>query len=95
MNTFFEPVPGGCCGASEEGHMKLMAAWETAWRAKGWETRVLTMDDSRKHPDFKKMDDILARLKVSQYNRRCFFRWLAMAANGGGWMSDYDTFPLK
>jgi len=95
MNTFFEPVPGGCCGASEEGHMKLIAAWETAWSAKGWETRVLNMDDARKHPDFEKMDNFLARIQVTEYNRRCFFRWLAMAANGGGWMSDYDTFPLN
>jgi len=95
MNTFFEPVPGGCCGASEEGHKKLMAAWEESWGKKGWETRVLTLDDARKHPDYEKMNESLARLDVSEYNRRCFFRWLAMAANGGGWMSDYDTFPLN
>ncbi len=93
MHTFFEPVPGGCCGASEEGHQKLLQAWESSWRESGWETRILTIDDAKKHKDFDRMSEIMERFKVGEYNRRCFYRWLAMAEIGG-FMADYDTFPL-
>lgn len=94
MHTFFEPVPGGCCGMSEEGHQRLIQAWESSWRASGWETQILTMDDAKKHKDFDKLSEILERFNVDEYNKRCFYRWLAMAEIGG-WMSDYDTFPLN
>lgn len=89
MNTFWEPVPGGCCGASEEGHNKLIAAWKSSWENRGWETRILTLDDAKRHPDFDKLEEILQQLDVNDYNRRCFYRWLAMSNVGGGWMSDY------
>ena len=31
MSTFFKPVPGGCCGMTEEGHANIVAAWRRAW----------------------------------------------------------------
>ena len=95
MATFFEPVPGGCCGASEQGHLNLVSAWEKSWQKRGWATTVLNMEDAKKHPDFEKLNLILDNLGVNEYDKRCFYRWLAMSANGGGWMSDYDTFPLN
>jgi len=94
MHTFFEPVPGGCCGTTQEGHQRLLRTWESAWRSKGWETKILKEEDARKHQDFEKLKGILDRLEVDDYNRRCFYRWLAMSEIGG-WMSDYDTFPLN
>ncbi len=98
MHTFFEPN-GSCCGMTLEGHLKLVEAWEHAWQARGWDTIVLTKEDAMKYPEFESMNQRLEDMKVDKYNRRCFWRWMAMAMiendhGGGGWMSDYDTFPL-
>jgi len=97
MATFFETVEGGCCGMTQEGHENLLHAWEEAWQANGWKTKILTEKDARNHPEFEAMRDKLLKVGVSEYNQRCFWRWLAMAVNedeNGGWMSDYDFFPL-
>mmetsp|Transcript_10670 Transcript_10670/g.13502 ORF Transcript_10670/g.13502 Transcript_10670/m.13502 type:complete len:329 (-) Transcript_10670:142-1128(-) len=97
MYTFFEGVPGGCCGADEEGHQELLNSWSSAWKSNGWETRLLTVEDAKLHDDFDKLIEIMNSYStpVTEYNTRCFYRWLAMAANpNGGWMSDYDLFPL-
>eukprot|EP00804_Cyclotella_cryptica_P005499 CCRYP_003009-RA/>CCRYP_003009-RA protein AED:0.07 eAED:0.07 QI:257/1/1/1/0.5/0.33/3/178/393 len=97
MSTFFEPVEGGCCGMTEQGHLNLLKAWEEAWQTWGWNTRVLTEEDARKHPKFEALESQLSQLDMNGYNHRCFWRWLAMANNkdiNAGWMSDYDTFPL-
>ena len=97
MATFFETVVGGCCGMTQEGHENLLHAWEEAWQANGWNTKVLTEKDAKKHPEFEIMRDKLLKVGVTEYNQRCFWRWLAMAVDdspNGGWMSDYDFFPL-
>jgi hypothetical protein len=94
MHTFFEPVANGCCGMSNWGHQQLLKAWEASWQARGWETRILTKKDAENHPDFDLLQNKLWKLGVGEYNQRCFWRWLAMVAVGGGWMSDYDVFPL-
>lgn len=95
MHTFFEPVAGGCCGMSEQGHRNLIKAWEDAWQSFGWDTKVLTEEDARRHPDFELFQQKMSRANVSDYNRRCFWRWLALAMlDDGGWLSDYDNIPL-
>merc|ERR1712176_936616 len=61
-----------------------------------------TQDDAKFHPEY---DELVSKLLVNVrgtwfnnggniYNFFCFIRWIAMAAVGGGWMSDIDTFPL-
>jgi len=94
MHTFFEPVANGCCGMSNWGHQQLVKAWEASWQARGWETRILTKKDAENHPDFDLLQNLLWKLGVGEYNQRCYWRWLAMVNVGGGWMSDYDVFPL-
>ncbi|KAL3805349.1 hypothetical protein HJC23_009056 [Cyclotella cryptica] len=95
MHTFFEPVEGGCCGMSQSAHEDLVKAWEDAWQMRGWDTKVLSEADARDHPYFEAFEKKLIQADISEYDRRCFWRWLAMAnQEGGGWMSDYDTFPL-
>jgi hypothetical protein len=95
MHTFWQSVPGGCCGADENGHQQLIDAWENAWHDNGWETAILTMDDAKKHPYFETLTRLFVGTNISEYDKRCFERWLAMAMlPTGGWMSDYDVFPL-
>merc|ERR1712157_151800 len=49
---------------------------------------VLTLDDARGHPDYKKFIAAFekAEHKLRDYDRMCFLRWLAMANRGGGWI---------
>lgn len=95
MHTFFEPVAGGCCGMSQEAHQDLIKAWEDAWQMHGWDTKVLTETDAKDHPYFEAFQQKLIEADIREYDRRCFWRWLAMAnQENGGWMSDYDNFPL-
>ena len=51
------------------------------------------------HPEYT---DIVAKLdndvplgEAIFYDKSCFLRHFAMAALGGGWMTDYDTIPLN
>lgn len=95
MYTFWEPVPGGCCGADEQGHEQLLSAWRNAWHNNGWDTQLLTMTDTMAHPAYQQMSEAFTNKTISEYDKRCFYRWLAMAnLPNGGWMSDYDLFPL-
>ena len=82
----------------EENH-QLINVWTRSWNDAGFDTVVLTKKDAMKHPDFEKLSKKLLELGVDEYNQVCFWRWLAMAmlkddCQDGGWMSDYDTFPL-
>lgn len=107
MHTFFEPDPKGwCCGMINYDHHDLVRAWEKAWQDKGWATKVLKKEDAMKHPEFEAFSKLFRDTSLSEYNQKCYWRWLAMASifddndptsnggGGGGFMSDYDTIPL-
>lgn len=91
MYTFFENYN------RNKDLANLLRAWETAWQDAGWSTKVLTTDNARNHPLFPLMTMILDETDLNTYEKLCFYRWVAMAnavPEEGGWMSDYDTFPL-
>jgi len=89
MHTFFEKTG--------DGEADLLEAWKEEWTLAGFEARVLTLKDAKKHPSFTDMQNVLneSSIYLNGYNAMCMYRWLAMAASGGGWMSDYDTFPTN
>jgi len=88
MHTFFLSR-----SSNEE---KVLQLWKDEWEAAGFDPVVLTMDDAEKHPDFEDVRDIMLPLHgETGYDSLCFYRWFAMAAAGGGWMSDHDTYPLN
>jgi len=104
--TFFElkELPNGQKHEMDV-HEKMLAVWTALWYEAGWDPKILTLDDARKHPDFEKYRDGITVNETAvrtpytvfenSYDYMCFMRWLAMASHGeGGWMSDYDTFPM-
>ena len=92
MHTFFEPAYG-----KYDNLVVELGVWEKAWTDAGWKTSVLTLKDAQRHPYFKRFKRTFdnAKYKVDDYNRMCFYRWLAMAASGGGWMSDVSCISIK
>ncbi len=89
IHTFFEPF------RSTEND-PMIDTWKEEWEKSGWKTKVLTLDDAKKHPNFEAMEKVVTEVFPTDiYNQLCFYRYLAMAMNGGGWMSDYDTFPTN
>jgi len=87
MHTFYEKV--------RSGEDDLLEAWKEEWTIAGFEAKVLTLEDAKKHPFFPEMESIVKPMFPDGYDAMCFYRWLAMAASGGGWMADYDTFPTN
>ena len=90
MYTYFEPV------ARLEGHVGLLDLWRERWSANGWEPVVLGRGDAMGHADWRRCDAGFRRLPSANpegYDLTCYRRWLAVAAAGGGWMSDWDAIP--
>lgn len=97
MYTFYNTIAQN--GSSDTpGDKELLELWKEKWNEAGWDARVLNMDDAKNHPRYEEFAEKveLVPLRVHDlYNRFCFYRWLAVASVGGGWMSDMDVFPLN
>ena len=99
--TFFEGRDGIHSGRYYREQQELLKIWMEVWSDAGWEPKVLTLEDAKKHPDYEKYSNKIlhdqpnGNLRANSFDFMCFMRWLAMAAHGkGGWMSDYDTLPM-
>lgn len=94
--TFYENVDEPHrTGMSREDDSQLIQAWARSWQEVGWDPRVLDMSVARQHPEFATFDGFLEGVPFGKVDRVCFYRYLAVGIAGGGWMSDYDTFPLN
>lgn len=84
-------------GMSDSADRLMLQHWERYWRKVGWEPKILTMDDARRHPQFERFDEALDLDKINFgiYDKLCMLRWLAIAAVGGGFLADYDVFPIR
>ena len=91
MYTFYDRTePGGISkgirstGMDDKSDNELLALWKKHWENAGWEPRILSLEDARKHPSY---DDYVSRLeslpmdgvsgegKNRLYNQLCFLRW--------------------
>lgn len=95
--TFYNPLieDAFVTEMSESGDSALLEEWKQAWSAAGFEPRVLTLEDARTHPHFIPIDYAMEHTWLDGYNKMCIWRWVAMSNVGGGWMTDYDVFPLR
>lgn len=91
IHTFFEPAYDNV--SQQLADLEL---WKKSWSEAGWNPVVLNLDDAKRHSSFETLEAMFdsSEYHVNEYNRMCFYRWLAMSASGGGWMSDFDTYPL-
>jgi len=89
--TYYMPVPGLW---PEDTQLKLIDLWAESWRKRGWEPIVLGESHARRHPRFKEFKQKFWELPTEyghDYEGACLMRYVAVAAMGGGMLTDYDV----
>eukprot|EP00542_Grammatophora_oceanica_P002946 CAMPEP_0194065090 /NCGR_PEP_ID=MMETSP0009_2-20130614/84813_1 /TAXON_ID=210454 /ORGANISM="Grammatophora oceanica, Strain CCMP 410" /LENGTH=134 /DNA_ID=CAMNT_0038717821 /DNA_START=119 /DNA_END=520 /DNA_ORIENTATION=- len=93
-------------GMTDEADAAMLRVWQEEWTDIGWDPVILTLEDAKQHPRYEEFATKLENVPLwgrskkkssmnREYNQLCYIRHLAMAAVGGGFMSDYDVLPLK
>ena len=100
IHTYFVPPSKKTSKAKAQEVYTMLAAWRYAWERAGWTTRVLTFSDAQRSPDFEELKTLWSQLRPESESSESYsselegyFRYLAMASAGGGWMSEYDVIP--
>ncbi len=81
----------------EEQHQKsepMLEHWRRSWASRGWNPVVLGEHHAQAHPLYGLFKNAVSKfptINVPEYEMACYLRWLAVAALGGGFMSDYDV----
>ena len=75
-------------------HQLMIDHWRRSWAKQGWNPVVLGVEDAKRNPMFREFDEKCQKLPTVnpiEYELACYRRWMAVAAAGGGFMSDYDV----
>lgn len=96
IHVFYEPIAPEqrFTSMTDDDDAALLDFWKKTWSAAGWEPRVLTLQDAKQHALYDSFQQELEHLCMDDFGKLSLLRWLAMARFGGGWMADYDAFPL-
>ena len=79
-------------------HVATLRVWREQWERAGFEAVILNESIARRHPKYhelRKRYQALPTVNPHNYEIACFLRYLAMAAIGGGYMTDYDVLPIQ
>lgn len=96
---YYEPV-----GMYDDHSQRaLIDVWARSWRKQGWDPIVLNPGDAMQHPMWERFEANVSKLPSEYgplYDKACFRRWLAMAAqtsgkHGGGLLLDYDVINYR
>jgi len=90
IRTFYNEIGN----AEQKQQIEL---WKKSWEEFGWNTKVLTLEDAKRHPSYPELSKRIESFSTCSnrhFQLSCFMRWLAFAVDGDGWMSDYDLLPL-
>ncbi len=73
--------------------LAVVDLWRQSWSSKGWDARVLSIVDAKRHPRYPEINRRVDTLPVDQRGpvRSSYRRWMALAVAGGGFLSDYDV----
>lgn len=92
LYTYYDPVPE----IDSADSLRLILLWRERWAAEYFNPIVLNEWRARQHPYFSEYAAAIEKLpsvNPARYETACWYRWLALAEVGGGWMSDYDAMP--
>ena len=93
IHTYYQPVR---TDMGTEGDRELLKAWKQAWYDAGWQPKIVTLEHAMLVPEYQALVDLVVDPDfIGGYNMQCYIRWIAMAGAGGGFMADYDVFPLN
>ena len=97
LDNVYDQRRGGKTTSSEDH--EILDAWTYSWKSMGFNPKVLTLNDAKRHPDYERfsnlLDEKVALGSNTAHDKVCYLRWLAVAASGGGILTDYDTIPLR
>lgn len=80
------------------GDGPLLEVWKKTWAGAGWKPRVLSEKHAAEHEMYEEYKAAVSAFPSSNgvaYETTCYLRHLAMAAVGGGWLTDIDTFNVN
>ena len=72
----------------------MLEHWRRSWASRGWNPVILSEHHAQAHPLYGLFKNAVSKfptINVPEYEMACYLRWLAVAALGGGFMSDYDV----
>ena len=77
-----------------DDQLEMIEHWSLSWAKQGWNPVVLGRIHAEAHPMFSRYEARVRQLPTvnsTEYEAACYLRWLAVAQQGGGVMSDYDV----